>query len=168
MKKVILALALLVGVVVISKAGIPITQPLPPQQGSYYDSSLWSSTAPAAGSLGTITFAAPSSRNSGGSSYSGQNCLTRLMVQISTSITVNVLDGATTNYQIIGLALGSSGQNTFNLLENGLEPLCATYGNSMTIDMSLSSGSGVTNANFVNVINAEGYIRYAPNINAGK
>lgn len=128
-------------------AAIPLDQNPQANQEAYYDTPLLGN------STGFLTIAAPTAKIVGSTSYNGKNCLTRLIVQMTTSATFYLLDGNTTAYILYGQAFGATGPNTLNIAQQHLEPICATSGNAMTLNMTPASTG-------VNVANYEGYIWY--------
>jgi hypothetical protein len=153
MKRIIVLCGmLLVGGVL--HAGTPLDQGAQTYAGPYSNTTLLGN------STGFFTLPAVS-KSSGGTTYSGRNCLTRIIAQLSTSSTFYLLDGNTTSYVIYGQGLGSSGVNTLNVSEDHLGPLCGTAGNTMTLNLAPASTSG-------NVVDYEGFTYVAPFVNAGQ
>lgn len=142
MKKIIIACGmLLLGGVL--RAAVPLDQnPQNPQEANWNTTLLGNST-------GFLTLPALS-KVSGSTTYSGRNCITNLILQMTTAATFYLLDGNTTSYVIYGAGLGATGPATLSVNRDRLGPICGTAGNTMSINMQPASTG-------VDVANYEGY-----------
>lgn len=126
--------------------------------------SIVTSTSSASGTANiTLTVSSPAVVNSGGGSYTGRNCFTRFIVQVSTTATVTLKDNNTTIWTLYGLGLGASGVNTISLPEDHLGPLCTAAGDQTSFTITNTGGIS-TNPESINV---EGYTTYGGTLNAG-
>lgn len=163
MKKLLATLGLMLGLIGVSHAGTP--------QETYFQSQAPLSgttilvSSAATGSTGniTLTISTPTVINSGGGSYTGRNCFTRFIVQVSTSAVVTFKDNNTTVWTIYGAGLGTTGTSTLSLPEDHLGPWCTAAGDQTSIVVTNTGGLS-TNAQS---INAEGYTTYGGTLNAG-
>lgn len=151
MKKIIIACGmLLLGGIL--HAAVPLDQnPQTPQEANWNTTLLGNST-------GTLTLPALS-KVSGSTTFSGRNCLTNIILQMTTSATFYLLDGNTTSYVIYGSAVGAQTSNTMQINREHFGPICGTSGNTMTLNMQPASTG-------VDVANYEGYTWF-PAGNAG-
>lgn len=100
---------------------------------------------------------ANTSSNSGGQTINYQNCITKFIVQLSSTATFSVFDGASTTVaimNILGNSLGATYPNTIVLAEDHLGPLCGTPGNAFNMVINTGTVSGVS---VPMSINYEGY-----------
>lgn len=163
MKKLLGIIALVFGVVSLSHAGTPVEHfymGQPPLSNTTIIKSTNTSTQ-----VNVTMSVAPGTVSNGGSSISCRNCFTRFFVQESTNVVLNILDGGTTDYAINGIALGASGVNTLNIVEDHLGPLCFTTGNTTTFN-AVVTGAFTGTANPISVT-AEGYTNCGGTNNAG-
>ena len=173
MKKLVsVAVMLWMGLASLSYAGIPIAQPYQ-GSGPYWDATIKGSTNPTSGTPAFVVLPTLS-KVSGSTTYSGRNCLTRLVLQLSYGSTFYLLDSGTTIYQIEGSGIGTSttslatGQafpgnvGTFNLSWGELGPYCGTAGSSMTLGIPAPAQATPSN-----IINYEGFTFYPYSANSG-
>jgi hypothetical protein len=150
----------------LARAGVPIDQSPTNYQGPYWDSTLYISSVAASGQSLVSTFTAVTKGQSGYTA-SARICLTKLILQMTTGTTFYLIDGSltagTTIQTIFGAGLGSSGTNTLVLTEDHLGPLCGTAGNALTLNMPAPSSATVNN-----LYDAEGFVYFPPNLNAGR
>lgn len=164
MRKLLAVVGLLFGVVSLSRAGTPqenYYQGQAPLSGATILASTASTTS--AGASIALTVSTPTAINSGGSTYTGRNCFTRILVQMSTSTVLTIADGTTTKWTIYGAGLGTTGTSTLSLPEDHLGPFCTAAGDQTLFTLTNTAGLS-TNPESVNV---EGYTTYGGTQNAG-
>jgi hypothetical protein len=165
MKRLIAAFGLLLGVgfglVTYSHAGTPQEQgQVPYQVGPLSSTSIIASSASTVGGSFTLTVATPSVYNSGGGSYSGRICITKFVIQISSSSTVVIKDNNTTDWTLYGVDLGVSQGQTLQLADDHLGPFCIASGDQLQV----AASGGSVGAESINV---EGYTTYGGTNNQG-
>lgn len=164
MKKLLGMLGLVFGLAVASYAGTP--------QEAFYSGqaplsgvTIFASTASATslgGSTFVLTVTTPTVINSGGSSYSGRNCFTNFMVQMSSAGVFTLADNSTTKMTIYGTGLTTTGVATKDINRDHLGPICTSIGNQSVFTITFTGGN-VTPAS----INVDGYTTYGGTTNAG-
>lgn len=155
MKKMFMALGLLVGLAGVSRAGVALDQGAQPAS---YGTSIYGSTASVSSAVNLTATLAPGTV--GGNAC--RNCFTKFIVQVPTTTVVTILDGATTSYTLYGVGLGTAGVNTITLPEDHLGPLCLTAGSSTMFNL-INTGGASGNPQ---VINYEGYTNCGVSRNA--
>lgn len=166
MKKYLALIGLLLGIAGVSHAGTPQENgQLPFQAASFSGNSIVASSASttSAGASIALTVSTPTAINSGGGTYTGRNCFTRILVQMSTSTVLTIADGTTTKWTIYGSGIGTTGTNTLSLPEDHLGPLCTSAGNQTLFTLTNTAGLS-TNPEAVDV---EGYTTYGGQLNSG-
>lgn len=164
MKKLLAVFGLVLGLAGVSHAGTPqevFYQGQAPLSGTTILASTASPTS--AGATITLAVSSPSVINSGGGTYTGRNCFTRVLVQMSTATVLTVKDGNNTVWTIYGAGLGTTGTSTLSIPEDHLGPLCTSANNQTTFVLTNTGGSA-SNQESVNV---EGYTTYGGTLNAG-
>lgn len=162
MKKVIALIGLLLGLASISHAGTPqenLYQSQAPLSGTTIIASSASTTS--ATNL-TLVVSTPTTINSGGGVYTGRNCFTRILVQMSSATVLTIQDNNTVKWTINGLGLGASGVNTLSLPEDHLGPFCTAAGDQTSFILTSTSGGVVPQT-----VNVEGYTTYGGTNNSG-
>jgi len=161
MKKMLAVFGLLFGMATLSHAGTPQEQGMPPYQvGPLSATSIVTSSAAALGGTFTLTVATPTVYNSGGGSYSGRICITKFVIQISSSSTVVIKDNNTTDWTIYGADSGVSQGQTLQLNDDHLGPFCIASGDQLQV----AASGGVAGPESINV---EGYTTYGGTNNTG-
>lgn len=169
MKKLLLSFTLAIGLFAVIHAATPLDQPYLGQAGPYSNTTLFISTLGVSGASILNTF--PSiTKTQGGTTYSGRNCVTNMILQLSFGSTFYALDGGTTIYTIAGNALGSTTTSTaagytttLQITRDHLGPICGAAGNTMTFSVPAPSIATPNNA-----INIEGYTYFPPFVNTGQ
>ena len=161
MKKVLAVFGLLFGMAALSHAGTPQENgSVPNQSGPISATSIIASSASAAGGTFSLTVATPTVFNSGGGSYNGRICITKFVIQISSSSTVLIEDNGKTDWTLYGADLGVSQGQTLQLTDDHLGPFCIASGDQLTV----AASGGTAGAESINV---EGYTTYGGINNAG-
>ena len=163
--KITVALAFIAGISAISHAGTPQENgQVPFQTASFSGTSILASSATTSGTATiTLTVSTPTVINSGGGSFSGRNCFTRFVVQLSTYSVLTVLDNATTKWTFYGAGIGTTGTNTISFPEDHLGPFCTGVGNQSQFTITQTAGLVANPAS----VNVEGYTTYGGVLNAG-
>ncbi len=144
---------------------VPINSTASPAPTTYPMASSWntqisvsSSTPSGAGAVFVVIPVAQSTMTFNGgvsnSTYTARNCLTDISIVISSSSTFYVLDGNTTSYAIPGAGLqpySNAPSVNWNKHWDHTGPLCGTAGNTMTLSIAGTGGSGP------NAVSADGY-----------
>lgn len=162
MKKVLALFGLLFAVGV-AHAGTPQETYFQGQAPLSGNTILVSSAATGSNQNITLTVSTPTAINSGGASYTGRNCFTRLIIQVSTAAVVTMKDNNTTVWTLYGAGLGTTGTNTISLPEDHLGPLCTASGDQTSFVITNTGGASVN----PEAINVEGYTTYGGTLNAG-
>lgn len=165
MKKLLAVMGLLFGLIVTSHAGTPQENgQVPFQTASFSGSTILTSSATTVGTATlTLTVSTPTAINSGGGVYTGRNCFTKFVVQMSTMAVLTVADGNNTVWTINGAGLGTTGTNTMSLPEDHLGPFCTAAGDRTVFTITPTSAIA-TNPSTINV---EGYTTYGGTLNSG-
>lgn len=161
MKKLLAVFGLTLGLVGISHAGTPQETYFQGQAPLSGNTILVSSASTSSANI-TLVVSTPTAVNSGGGTYTGRNCFTRFVVQVSTAATFTVKDNNATVWTFYGLGIGASGVNTLSLPEDHLGPLCTAAGDQTSFVITNSAGSNLPES-----INVEGYTTYGGTLNAG-
>lgn len=166
MKKVLAVFGLLFGMACLSHAGTPQENgQMPFQAAPYSGNTILASSASTTSAPASIvlTVSTPTVINSGGGTYTGRNCFTKILVQMSTNTVLTVADANTTKWTIYGTGIGTTGTNTLSLPEDHLGPLCTAAGDQTVFTLTNTNGQA-GNAESVNV---EGYTTYGGTLNSG-
>lgn len=168
MKKAIAVVGLLFGLISYSHAGTPqenLYNGQAPLSGTTILASSASTTS--AGASIALTVSTPTVINSGGGTYTGRNCFTRILVQMSTSSVLTIADVNTTKWTIYGYALAGSstatGSFTLSLPEDHLGPFCTASGDQTLFTLTNTNGLATNDE----AIDVEGYTTYGGTLNAG-
>lgn len=166
MKRLIAAFVLVLTMAGLSHAGTPQENGGGPilQAGPYSGATILTSSASAnsSGNL-TLAVATPTVINSGGGSYTGRNCFTKFVIQVSTVAVVTIKDNNTTVWTIYGSALGTTGSNTLTLPEDHLGPFCTAANDQTQFVITNTAGLSVN----PQAIDVEGYTTYGSTLNQG-
>lgn len=166
MLKVMAILAIIAGISMFSQAGTPQENGQQPfQAASFSGTTILASSASVSSSIASLvlTVSTPAVINSGGGTYTGRNCFTRIVVQMSTATVLTIADNLTTKWTINGLGLGASGVNTLSLPEDHLGPFCTAAADQTVFTLTNTAGLS-TNPETINV---EGYTTYGGTLNSG-
>lgn len=161
MKKIISGILLIGGILFLSSkmyAGEPQDQGI--VSGRFFHTRIYGSTTTTTNVAVGVTLAATSSA-SGGQTINYQTCITKFIVQLSSTASFAVYDGATTTIAIMnifGAGLGATTpaqfSNTISIPEDHLGPLCGTPGNAFNLLINTGTVSGVSGPMSINY---EGY-----------
>lgn len=166
MKKALAVIGMLFGFGAIALAGTPQENGTSPFQNAPFSgttilaSSAATTSVPASLSL---TVSTPTVINSGGGTYTGRNCFTRILVQMSTNTVLTILDNATTKWTIYGAGLGTTGTSTLSLPEDHLGPYCTAAGDQTVFTLTNTNGISANPES----VNVEGYTTYGGTLNSG-
>lgn len=162
MKKALAVIGMLFGLGAVAFAGTPQENLYMSQAPLSNATILASSAATTSAANITLTISTPTAIPSGGGTYTGRNCFTKIIVQMSTATVLTLVDGATTKWTINGLGLGASGVNTLTLTDDHLGPLCTLAGDQTQFTLTSTTGGAVPQS-----INVEGYTTYGGTLNQG-
>lgn len=164
--KVMAILGCIAGIASISHAGTPQENgQVPFQTAPFSGTTIIASSASAssAGASISLTVSTPTAINSGGGTYTGRNCFTRIVVQMSSSTVLTIADTNTTKWTIYGSGLGTSGSSTLSLPEDHLGPWCTAAGDQTLFTLTNTGGLSSN----PEVVDVEGYTTYGGTLNSG-
>lgn len=111
--------------------------------GSYTDSSVFGSTQNASSTL-VYTLAAPATKNSGGTSFSGRYCFNNIIAQLAANSTGYLIDNSTIPTSTNAIMFVGAGITTpIQYNAPHLEPLCFGVGDSASFVTLGTAGTGV-------------------------
>jgi hypothetical protein len=123
-----------------SRAGTPQDRDI--ANGAYSDTSVFGSTITSSANL-IYTLAAPSTKNSGGGSFSGRYCFNNILTQLTAGATGYVIDNATTPTNSNAYAfLGAATTVPIKYDSPHLEPLCFGFGDTANFVILGTAGPG--------------------------